>query len=215
MGKIEQNLKEMHSKKGTDKGTPGEDTVFYAVEELYLKMGGLLYHSLNIPVDPDLPGNIKNDNGQLHTVGLSSSGTECDVVYVTNHRIFLLEVKAYASNKITLTTDAITGVRVTNKSPLHQNEMHCRHFYSIFIEAIPNGREEYIVPITVFVDKCTIEDKRETEDKQINHIAVLNNIKKQILRLNTPVEEGIMLDLEGVARIVEDNASYKKCLRRI
>ena len=186
---IDKLLKEMHSASGVDKGDPGERAVLKLCESIYQQQGGILYHSYEYRTDKSLAGNVKKseETGQLYIENLGNM-TEIDVLLVTPFRIFPIEVKAYKANTITLTDEGIAGCRVTNKSPVHQNEMHCRHLYSGLFKAIPNGDTSYIVPIVCLVDKAKIIDNRSDWQKEYIKLCTLNTLRKTLVQFNQPGE---------------------------
>lgn len=187
-------LKQMRDVGGTSKGEYGEGAVFSICEELYQKRGGILIHSYEYKTDSKLPGNVKrNDNG-LYIENLSGF-TELDVLYVSPYNIFPIEVKAYKAKEITLTDDKIDGCFKTDKSPIHQNEMHCRHLYSYLYRALPNGETKYVKPIVCFVDKCSVIDDRSDWQREYIYVAILNTLKELILSLDTPNEYKLNLSL--------------------
>lgn len=182
-------LKEMHSKQGVDKGDPGERAVLKLCESIYQQQGGILYHSFEYKTDKSLEGNIKKDDstGNLYIENLGST-TEIDILFVTPFRVFPIEVKAYRSKEITFTDKEIKGVFVTNKSPVHQNEMHCRHLYSYLFKALPNGDTSYIVPLVCLVDKATIRDERSDWQREYIKLCTLSALRKTLVKYNTPGE---------------------------
>ena len=186
-------LSDMHSQDTIAKGTVGEKAVAKICEEFYQQYGGILYHSYEYYVDPDLPGNIKrSEDGKLYLENLGST-TEIDVLLVTPYRVFPIEVKSYKAKEIILKDDSIEGCAVTNKSPVHQNEMHCRHLYSKIFRVLPNGSTEYIVPLVCFVDKCKVIDKRSAWQKEYIHLCILDTLKSTIQKFNTPLDYTINL----------------------
>lgn len=192
---VNKYLSAMHSKRGVDKGSYGEMAVFKICEQFYRDNGGILIHSYSFKVDKDQAGNIKKDeNGNLFIENLGSS-TEIDVLYVSQYRVYPIEVKAYKAKQIELKDDGIYGCYKTDKSPIHQNEMHCRHLYPFLFRALPNGDTRYIVPVVCLVDKCKIIDARSDWQKDYIHLTVLNNIKQFIEETNTPLEYRFDLDL--------------------
>ncbi len=195
-------LDNMHSASQTGKGSYGEQAVFKICEQFYQKEGGILYHSYTFRVDNTKPGNIKkNDQGGLYIENLGSS-TEIDVLYVSPYRVYAIEVKAYKAKKIVLTDDGITGCYKTDKSPVHQNEMHMRHLYSELFMGLPGGETMYNIPLVCFVDKCTINDNRSDWQKQYIPITVLNQLGKFIKQTNKFI--GKRLDLNTIQRILND-----------
>ena len=209
---IDAILKEMHNSNGVAKGDPGERAVLKICEEFYQQQGGILYHSYEYTTDRELPGNVKKDEntGNLYIENLGST-TEIDVLLVTPFRVFPIEVKAYRAKKITFTDKEIAGCRVTSKSPVHQNEMHCRHLYSSLFKALPNGDTSYIVPLVVLVDKCTVVDERSDWQKEYIKICTLNTLRKTLIQYNTPGD--FKLNLTSVDNTLKDiRTSYNKYL---
>ena len=207
--KVDNILADMHNQESTDKGSFGEKAVLKICESLYQMQGGILYHSFTYSVDKDLPGNIKkDDDGSFYLENLSNS-TEIDVLFVTPFRIFPIEVKAYRANKITLTDDSIKGCYVTNKSPVHQNEMHCRHLYSGIFMTIPEGNPDYIVPIVCMVDKAEIIDSRSDWQKDYIHLCTLNTLKHTLIQYNKPLDYKLnLVDIDN--RLKEIKFSHEK-----
>lgn len=207
-GQVNKILKQMHNNQSTAKGSFGEQAVVAICEEFYQSMGGILIHSYSYKVDPMAAGNIKkNDSGKLYIENLGSS-TEIDVLYVSPYRVFPIEVKAYKAKDIVFTNDAIAGCYKTDKSPEHQNEMHCRHLYSFLYRGLPNGgttqqinskfgvvATNYIVPIVCMVDKATITDNRDDFHRDYIKLCVLNTLKDTIEKYNTPLDYKLNLSL--------------------
>lgn len=189
---VNKHLSNMHNRTGADKGSFGEEAVFRICEDFYQREGGILIHSYSYKVDKDLEGNIKSDGTKLHVESLGSS-TEIDVLYISQYRVFPIEVKAYKAKQITLTDDSISGCYVTNKSPVHQNEMHCRHMYSHIFRALPDGKTDYIVPIVCFVDSATITDNRSPWQQDYIKISILDTLEDLIRLNNTPLDYKINL----------------------
>lgn len=194
-------LNKMHScSVATDKGAFGEKAVLTICEQMYQSQGGILIHSYSYKVDKSLAGNIYNNNGKLYIENTGSS-TEIDVLYVSKYRVFPIEVKAYAAKKITLTDAYIEGCAHTEKSPVHQNEMHCRHLYSFLYRALPNGDTSYIVPIVCMTDKTELHDDRSDWQKDYIKACTLNYLESVLNTYNTPLDCQINLQLmENVLR---------------
>ena len=187
----------------TEKGDIAENMVYRICEEFYKKQGGILMHSYSHKVDKNLKGNIKRKGDVLYIENLGSF-TEIDVLLVTPYRIFPIEVKAYSSKKIVLTDKMIQGVFADEKSPVHQNEMHCRHLYSWLYKCIPEGKTEYIKPLVVFADRCVLDDQRSDWQKEYIPVCLLNDLEATILRLNKPGK--YRLDLTAVNQALRDCA---------
>lgn len=199
-------LQKMHKAGGTDKGVYGEQAVFKICESMYQKEGGILYHSFSFKTDKSKAGNIKvspQGNLMLETLGAS---TEIDILYVTKYRVFPIEVKAYKAKEIVLTDDRISGCYMTNKSPIHQNEMHARHLYPSIFRSLPAGCSDYILPIVVFVDECKLIDKRSDWQKSYIYKSTLRTFKDVLTALNVPGEKA--LDLINIDKCLTE-ASIK------
>ena len=195
LSSVNKVLKKMHEHQSTEKGSFGEKAVFEICEEFYDNEGGILIHSYSYKTDPQQAGNIKkNDNGQLFIEHLGDF-TEIDIMYVSKYRIYPIEVKAYRARSIQFQDDGIYGCRKTDKSPIHQNEMHCRHLYSSIFRALPNGDTSYIIPVVCMVDKCDITDARSDWQKEYIHLCTLNTLRSFILDTNTPLECKLNLTL--------------------
>ena len=208
---INKCLKDMHSKSSVEKGSFGEEAVFKICEQFYQTEGGILYHSYTYKPDETKQGNIKKSpEGNLYIENLGSK-TEIDILYCTRYRIYPIEVKAYRAKEIILTDDGISGCYKTDKSPVHQNEMHCRHLYSTLFRGVPGGETKYIIPVVCFVDKCKVIDKRSPEQKNYIYLTVLSNLKQFIQKTNTPCE--YLIDLPLVERLLKEiEISHEKLL---
>ncbi len=193
---INQSLDKMHSNRNVGKGTYGEEAVFQICEEFYQREGGILIHSYTYKVDKEQAGNIKRgDNGQLYIENLGDH-TEIDVLYISKFRIFPIEVKAYRAREIRLDDAGIYGCYKTDKSPVHQNEMHCRHLYHpLLYRMLPDGDTNYIVPTVCMVDKATIIDERSDWQKDYIKVCILNTLADTIRQFNTPLQYQLNLQL--------------------
>lgn len=208
---INKCLQKMHDVGGTEKGTYGEQAVFKICELIYQKQGGILYHSYSYKTSPKKCGNIKvGPQGNLMEETLGPL-TEIDVLLVTPNKIFAIEVKAYKSKGITLYDDHIEGCFKTDKSPIHQNEMHCQHLYEAVFKSIPDGDSSYIIPICVFVDKCKIADKRSAWQRSYIYKATLDTLPEMLEQLDVPSER--LLDLPAINRsLIDACIKYEKRL---
>lgn len=202
---VNKTLEDMHNKGGTGKGSIGEQAVIKICEDYYMKHGGILYHSYTYKVDKQEEGNIKCDNGvDLRCENLGET-TEIDVLLVTQYRIFVIEVKAYKAREIHLTDWNISGCYKVDKSPVHQNEMHCRHLYSQIFKNIPSGKPDYIVPVVVFVDKAKIVNEMSSTYRNYVYVTILNKLQEFIEKKDTPLEYRI--NLEQLSQTLIDNCS--------
>lgn len=201
-GSINQLLKNMHSHSQTGKGSFGEQAVFKICERYYQTEGGILIHSYSYKVDKDQKGNIKRgENNQLYIENLGDI-TEIDVLYVSKYRIFPIEVKAYKAREIVLTDREISGCFKTDKSPVHQNEMHCRHLYPYIYRCLTNGDTRFIVPIVCMVDRAKIIDNRSDWQKEYIKLSVLDTLDAIIKEYNTPL--GYQLNLKQVDCVLRE-----------
>lgn len=194
---VNEILNKMHQQDvAYKKGSFGEQAVFSICEDLYNRRGGILIHSYSYKTEKGLAGNIKRDGDRLYVENLGST-TEIDILLVTPYKMYPIEVKAYKANKITLTNDRITGCSSTEKSPVHQNEMHCRHLYPQIFTSLPDGMTEYIVPIVVFADKTTVVDSRTQDNKDYINVTILNQLR-QLLEYHDKPYNGYILDLPNI-----------------
>lgn len=201
-GSVNSLLGKMRDSSQTGKGTYGEQAVFKICEQFYQKEGGILIHSYSYKVDKEQKGNIKRgENGQLYVENLGDY-TEIDVLYVSKFRVFPIEVKAYRAKEIRFDDAGIYGCFKTDKSPVHQNEMHCRHLYTHIFRALPEGKTDYIVPLVCMVDKCNIIDERLDWQRDYIKLCVLNNLEETIRANNTPLN--YRLNLQDMNNILKE-----------
>lgn len=195
---IDKVLGIMHDKKGIEKGDPGELACFTILESFYVRWGGLLIWSYRFAFDREQPGNIKMDESanppKLYIEG-PAPDTEIDLLYVSPIRIFPIEVKAYKSKEMKIFDNRIEGVFKTDKSPIHQHEMHMRQLYSTLFRGLPNGDTNYIVPICVFVDEANIFDMRSDWQKSYIMVRTLDSLAETIEQYNSQAECRLNLSL--------------------
>lgn len=190
-------LDKMHSQKvATDKGVYGERAILSICEDLYQRRGGILIHSYTYKTEKGLAGNIKKDGNSFYVENTGAT-TEIDILLVTPYKIYPIEVKAYKANKIILTNDRISGCANTDKSPIHQNEMHCRHLYPHIFSSIPDGMTEYIVPIVVFTDETKIVDSRTEDHREYILVTILNQFRQLLEEKDRP-HNNTILDLKSI-----------------
>ena len=187
------------------KGDAGEDAVLNICLERQRRRGGLLYQSFEYPYQSNkegkvYTGNIKweDDEYREYTETKRQLYDEIDVLYITDYRVFAIEVKAYHA-KIDITNEWMTknGVKV-DKSPIAQAEKHARHLYHAICDVLPDGKPQYIIPICCFVDRCTITDNRSDKMSYYIPITILNTFKKKIIEYDTPLDYN--LDLSAIKR---------------
>lgn len=196
INKILSDMRASSAKSGsTTKGTYGEKAVMQICEQFYQSDGGILIHSYSYKTDKEQKGNIKRaEDGHLMVENLGDF-TEIDVLYVSPFRIFPIEVKAYRAKEIRLDDAGIYGCYKTDKSPVHQNEMHCRHLYPHVFRALPKGQTDYIVPLVCLVDKANLIDERNDWQKTYIKVCTLDSLEATIREYNTPLDFKLNLDL--------------------
>jgi hypothetical protein len=184
------------------KGTFGEVAVLSVMQSYQELNGGILIHSFQYPYASNrsrvtYPGNIHLVDGDFVEVKSSVQlYDEIDIVYITKHRIFAIECKARSGTwRIYNKWCSQNGTQV-DKSPLAQAEKHVRHLYHNIYDAIPDGNPDYIIPMTVFVDKVRVLDSRNDFQKFYIPIAVVDGLKKKINDCCIPLEYS--LDVEYV-----------------
>lgn len=195
-----------------EKGTEGENAVRAVLLSLQDTSNIIFYSSFEYPYSSDRNG--KNYTGNIffsegkYTEITDKKGLhdEIDLLYITPYRIFAIEVKSYHARKLRAYDHWMDREGVPmEKSPIAQAEKHARMLYHAIYEYIPNGDPKYIVPLCVFVDRCTFIDDRSPAMKEYIPCTILNNLKKTIVSLNKPLEYQIDLDslhqrLENIKR---------------
>lgn len=177
------------------KGTQGEIAILEILKSYQQSRGGVIYHSFSYPYasnryGKNYPGNIYRDkvSGKFTTVdGNASTKDEIDLLYITRYRIFVIEVKARGGTW-KLDDWARQNSRICEKYPIAQTEKHCRHLYHHIYEYIPEQNTNYIVPMTVFVDKAKVIDTRPKEMKDYILVSVANNFKAKLVSRDLPLK---------------------------
>ena len=189
LGKMNKNRKDFKVK-----GTAGEEAVLAILQEYQNVRGGTIFHSYTYEYSKrrdgtNYPGNIKLEQGKFIEIpGNKGTQDEIDLVYVTPYRIFAIECKARTGKWKVYDHWASQSGKEVDKSPVAQCEKHARHLYYMLYEFLPDGRPEYIVPLTVFVDRATIEDSRAAEFRQYLPIAIINNFKVKLVGNDSPLK---------------------------
>lgn len=185
----------------TAKGTPGEVIILELCKKFLASNKGYLLHSYKHPYmcNPQgevYLGNIKQANGVPYNVSSPSFTDEIDVTLITEHRVFIIEVKARQGTwKIDDIWMRQSG-KPLDESLLAQTEKHAQHIYHMIYEYLPDGDPDYIVPVLVFVDKATIKDERSLENKVYLPVAIANTFRSTLLTRNMPGE--YKLDIEKI-----------------
>lgn len=182
------------------KGTAGEEAVLALLQNYQSRYGGTIFHSFEYEYSKkrdgsNYPGNVKYQDGKFIEIsGNASTRDEIDLLYVTQNRIFVIECKARSGKWNFFDHWAKQQGKMVDKSPIAQSEKHARHLYYLLYEYLPDGKPEYIVPITVFVDKVVIEDARSAEYKNYITVAIINNFIKKLSEEDTPLKYRLMTD---------------------
>ena len=185
------------------KGELGEKIVFEILGR-YKKTisSAVLINTLAYPYYQNAEGNVKLKDNKFVTVSDSDTQDEIDVVLITPFRIFLCEVKAY---RYSITFTDLWTYRpkgpVEKSIPL-QAEKHARHFYYNFFDVIPDGKQDYIIPLIVIADKGEISDKRNPEWKRYIPVTNLNSLNKTVSVLDKPLEYKI--DVKRVLSAIKE-----------
>lgn len=175
------------------KGTFGEKAAIEVLRSLQAVIGGVIFHSYDYEYShkrdgSNYAGNIKYENGQfVEIAGKEYTHDEIDILYITDYRIFVVEVKARANRWTLYDHWAKQQGTMVDKSPVLQCEKHARHFYHKVYEYLPEGDPRYIIPLVVFVDKSKIKDDRSQNSKQYVLVTILNALKKTVAKNNVPL----------------------------
>jgi hypothetical protein len=215
---VEAALNKMHKNRSefVIKGTAGEIASLAVLQSLQEEGENIsIYHSYSYPyaVSRDgnvYPGNVKLEDGKYILInGREYDTDEIDILLVSPIRIIVIEVKA-RGGRWTFGEDLWGRQNSTqvDKDPVIQCEKHCRHLYHTIYEALPEGRPEYIQPLTLFVDKASVKDGRPMDIRMKYPLAILNNLKCKVTSiLKTPLAYSIDTDL--VLSILEGRGSGK------
>jgi hypothetical protein len=178
-----------------EKGTFGEQAVIAVVQEYQGIRGGTIIHSFMYKYASNrqginYPGNIHREaDGSFKTIdGYSNTNDEIDIVYITPYRIFAIEAKARSGTWKIDDLWCLQQSTPVDKSPLAQAEKHARHLYHSIYEYLPDGNPNYIVPMTVFVDKARVMDSRSSDQKFYLPVTIVNTLKKKIRDYDTPLK---------------------------
>ena len=197
------------------KGALGEDAIFQLISQR--KGQRLLYHSVQYPYQTTRDGrvylgNIKYDanTGQFQEYTSAYTDDEIDILYITPYRCFVIESKSYHAKYIDIYEHwANVREEPVDKNPVLQNEKHCRMLYHMLNAVLPNGNPDYIVPITCFVDRCTIRDDRAEYWMNKYPVCTLNALMKTIQHYDTPLDYN--LHLKYINKLIHEKAvSIKK-----
>lgn len=196
-------LENLNKSRGVNKakGDFGEEAVLAVVDKYRkLREHGYIYHSFSYKYASDMhsrnyPGNIKrNEDGTLESIdGSSSTKDEIDILFITSNRIFAIEAKARSGYWKLFDYWCTQSSRTLDKYPVAQAEKHARHLYHQIYAYLPDGNPDYIVPITVFVDKAVIEDSRNERHQKEYPIAILNTLIEVLMEYDKPLDYALDL----------------------
>ena len=133
-------------------------------------------------------GNIKYEDGEYRRIQKEGYTDEIDLVIITAYRIFAIECKARVGRWDLFDPWAKQNSKMVDKSPIAQAEKHARHLYASIHELIPDGNPSYVIPLTVFVDKCKVSDKRSREFRSYVHMCTANTFVEKLKMLENPLE---------------------------
>lgn len=221
MSKVDNILANMRSvSKAGDyiaKGALGEQALIEVIKDYTRCNGGVMFQSVKYPYahkhdNTIAGGNLKWEDGKIvsyETGGGRELVDECDVVLITDRRIFILEAKSYSQTTLIITPYwTFSSKKKCPENPLgavekclmSQTEKHARHFYNTFWEFLPEGYPDYIVPILVSIDKSKIQNQQDEYP-----VAVLNNVNYVIGELDKYLKYSL-----NVAKIVD--AMRDRCI---
>lgn len=190
------------------KGNAGEAAVMDILHDYRNRRGGLLYQGFMYPYASDRSGKLYlgnifwNSETQSFSDITRNANDEIDVLFVSNYRVFAIEVKSYHIKKAVLTNQWMTreGKKV-DKSPTAQAEKHARHLYHHLYEVLPDGDPRYIVPLVCFVDRVEKEfdDQRDAEHQFYMPVCPINMLQSTILERDSS-DTGYTLDLDAIEK---------------
>lgn len=182
-----------------DKGDAGEQILISLAKDYQKIHKCTILWSYSYPYQSDrdgitYTGNIKKHDGKYEELTKEGYNDEIDVVIITDYRIFVVECKARSGKWVLYDHWARQNGSDVDKSPITQCEKHARHLYHLIHEWIPDGKPEYITPITAFVDKCELTDKRGKPYRKYIQVSIANNFKRLIKFNDTPLEYRIIVN---------------------
>lgn len=188
------------------KGAAGELAALDIVHTYRAVRGGLLKQGFTYPYASNRQGktylgNIFWDEEAGRFYDLTRQlNDEIDILYISNYRIFPIEVKSYHDSTMVVEHGWLyrQGRRV-EKSPYAQAEKHARHLYHQLYDVIPDGDPRYIIPMVCFVDACRVDDKRSPEMQYYLPTVPLSSLKTVLMDRDTPVGE-YTLDLSTIEK---------------
>ena len=165
-----------------DKGDAGEEILMSLAKEYQEDQECIVLWSYLYPYSSNrdgktYTGNIKLQNGKFIELTKEGFKDEIDVV----------KCKARSGKWLVYDHWAKQNSADVDKSPITQCEKHARHLYHLIYEYIPDGKSDYIVPVTAFVDRCILTDKRSKQYRDYIKVCIANNFKSIIREHDTPL----------------------------
>ena len=190
------------------KGAAGEAAVMDIMHDYRNRRGGLLYQGFMYPYATNRAGKLYlgnifwNEETQEYSDVTRQVNDEIDVLYISNNRIFCIEVKSYHIRKAVLTNEWMYREgRKVDKAPTAQAEKHARHLYHQLYEVLPDGDPRYIIPIVCFVDRVEREfdDQRDIEHQLYMPVCPIDQLQATILECDV-CDTGYNLDLDAIEK---------------
>ena len=196
-----------------DKGDAGEEILMALAKEYQEDYPCVILWSYSYPYSSNrngqlYTGNIKLQNGEFIELTKEGYNDEIDLVIVTNYRVFVIECKARSGTWVLYDHWAKQNSVDVDKSPISQCEKHARHLYPLIYEYLPDGKPEYIVPLTVFVDKCKLTDKRGAFDRKYIKATIANKFKSVLQANDTPLE--YQIDIKHLVDFMLQKGTVRK-----
>lgn len=193
---VDKAFKTMHKNRHLNKvkGDAGEK-ILVALAQQFTKNRSdcTIIHSYKYPYYVDefgevIKGNIKYEDGEYKLLQKDGYNDEIDLVIITAYRMFAIECKARTGRWDIFNHWAKQNSKMVDKSPICQAEKHARHLYASLHEVIPHGNPKYIIPITVFVDRCKVSDKRSKDFKSYVNVCNANTFIHKLKMLDNPLQ---------------------------
>jgi len=184
---------------GKEKGDLGESIALSAIKRYDKEVNNtksLIYQGFKYSYTASVPGNAVYDktSNSFKSFDSGSFDDEIDILYITEYRIFIIEVKARSGTWVFKDDWSFVRNEPSEKCPAAQTEKHARQFYSRCYPYIPDGNPEYVKCVLCFVDRVKLLDKRQ-HDYGIK-LSILNTLLMEISKLNVPLDRRI--DIGGL-----------------
>lgn len=188
----------------SQKGSLGEDIALSVVLDYNKRYGSadnIIISSFKYNYIDGVPGNIhyNKEKNKFFEISGKKYKDEIDILYITDYKIFIIEVKARSGKWVLANNWTYRGTEPEEKCPFEQTEKHARQLYENIWTCIPNGNPLYIEQTVLFVDKAKIIDRRGNEKFGIG-CNILNTFKKWLIEKNKPLE--YLLDKKALNNIL-------------